>query len=169
MRLSKAQIGRLLSVKLGLRCCGDCCRNFPLSASLEDLRESVERDRAGLEPIPGKNYTTDAEIVLDMVIPLGTKPNSQGEPTMYYSCRHLRENGDCGIYLNRPAVCRDYPSYAMHRPEGERHKGKRCEHKNCNWIMLKVWAALAWVGTRWNSVCHRFSKPPEKMPEKVAG
>lgn len=26
-----------------------------------------------------------------------------------YTCRHLQLNGDCGIYEDRPAMCRDYP------------------------------------------------------------
>lgn len=148
-----ARVSRFAKIKLGLRCCGDCCRRFPLPhTTYEDILESARRTREKLPPVPGKNYQDDT-IVADMIIPLGKFPNTvTGVPMMYYKCRHLKENGDCGNYAGRPALCRNYPY------------GRKCEHKTCNWkaLRLKLWldGTKRWWRRYW---AWRFHRPLEKI------
>jgi len=105
------------------RCTGHCCRRFPLSASLEEIREDLARVARG-EP---HRYGTprDAAFILDMVVPLerSAVPDGHvGEPRQYYTCRHLLATGDCGVYEQRPLMCSDYP-----------YEGGRCHHPECTW------------------------------------
>jgi Fe-S-cluster containining protein len=61
----------------------------------------------------------DGDVIADMVIYLGqleVSPEPHNHPVSeddglghYYTCRHLTEDGDCGIYETRPGMCRDYP------------------------------------------------------------
>ena len=87
------------------RCTGHCCKRF----MMEDSDCSV------LE---------DGEILRDMLIPLGLSDvDEDGDlldlPVEFFTCRHLQQNGDCGIYQTRPQMCRDYPSVVD------------CEYTNC--------------------------------------
>jgi Fe-S-cluster containining protein len=108
------------------RCTGHCCRRFPLSATLAHVHE--------LAADPGQH---EARQLVDMLIPLGTAPDRAGKDREYFTCRHHDAvTGDCGIYADRPRMCRDYPY------------GNACEHSECTAqfvpIRLKRWS----VGTR---------------------
>lgn len=85
-------------------CTGECCQNFILTLTYEDLKARVGEIR-------------DGEFVLDMLIPLGrwekvspegfNKPGHEGGDRMVYKCRHFNdETGRCNEYENRPHVCR---------------------------------------------------------------
>ena len=110
-----------------VRCRGECCKCFPMSVTLQDLKDS-------LLPDPKTTYS-DAAYVVDMLIPLGKLTDSEvrerfgltrlikdrDEPYERFTCRHLRENGDCGAYETRPQMCRSYPEEHM----------KSCLWKEC--------------------------------------
>lgn len=100
------------------RCTGHCCKAFSLPLSPENLADEV---RLGFH-----SRISEIGTIADMVIYLGKgwmdvvtasftpvyTANSPGDPTRpgyIYTCRHLRPNGDCGIYAVRPAMCKDYP------------------------------------------------------------
>lgn len=110
---------------MGDRCTGHCCREFTLTHSQENLnrayaawmrRETSWKKRGGriLRSIPA-----DIHLIAPMVRPLNKK--LKGNPL--YTCVHIQDNGDCGIYKMRPKMCRDYPY------------GKVCDHKKkgCTW------------------------------------
>lgn len=78
------------------RCTGHCCRAFPLSCTLEELRAPDTK-------------LIDAAFVADMLIPLGKRPGPSGELREVYTCRHLSAGGDCTVYERRPRVCWEYP------------------------------------------------------------
>lgn len=89
------------------RCTGHCCKEFTLP-SYPKIRQ---RARMGDD---------DARHVLDLIIPLGgTTHNRSGERIYIYTCKELQPNGDCGIYAERPHMCRDYPY------------GRPCEQPAC--------------------------------------
>jgi len=44
--------------------------------------------------------------------------------THFYSCKHLKSNGDCGIYKDRPGMCRKYPG------------DKLCEYPDCESVFV---------------------------------
>ena len=89
------------------RCHGHCCRCFCLSVTIEDLQKNPEKFQ-------------DGQVILDMIIPLGRiseqelrvkfgdHRHSGDEVKERYTCRHLKENGDCSIYENRPGMCSAY-------------------------------------------------------------
>ncbi len=97
------------------RCTGHCCRRFRLPACPEKLRD------------PNERRYIDHDILVDMLIPLGADvmpPGSwAGRSTKlyHYTCRHLSEAGDCGIYKTRPDMCRLFPGGA----------GARCGQAGC--------------------------------------
>jgi Fe-S-cluster containining protein len=143
---------RKAQIALGLRCCGDCCKRFPLSVSFEEL-EQIADNFEGRYPA---YYSEQGRIIRDMVIPVDVGENGR----QYYRCRHLLTNGDCGIYAERPTMCSQYPY------------GKECEHKGCRWRIYKIrWPfvqALAWVRALpwrlgWRKVCK--ASPLPESPE----
>ncbi len=111
-------------------CDGRCCAVFTFSSSIDDLRESVAGTLVRNEkPIK----IVDDEVLLDMFIPLtqeeaaerrerfglvytrapeGVQCQQDGSapPDQHYTCRHWDEDtGLCGIYEDRPNMCRDFP------------------------------------------------------------
>lgn len=114
------------------RCTGHCCRCFTLSASYEELKQSVEsRSRDDKMEV---SRLEDDEFVLDMLIPLGklteeealklAGPIGNDKPfnpdAERFTCRHF-DGTNCTVYEDRPAMCREY---AVTRPP-------RCEYLNC--------------------------------------
>jgi len=107
------------------RCRGHCCLCFALSIPYDELKKSISGE--------SKTIYKDGEQILDMLIPLGAmngkeiterfgissaEIDSVTEPKERFTCRHLQENGDCGIYETRPWMCRSYPSL-------------KCEYNEC--------------------------------------
>jgi Fe-S-cluster containining protein len=66
----------------------------------EQLWEDYRRWRED----PAKSQIPDLHLIAPMVIPL--KHVRKGS---LYTCKHLQKNGDCGIYADRPQMCRDFP------------------------------------------------------------
>lgn len=90
-------------------CQGACCAVFPLSTPYDRLRDRWP-------------YFTDGDQILDMVEPidlvsalercidLGIETFHARPGRPLYTCRHWdTETRLCGIYEQRPAMCRDYP------------------------------------------------------------
>lgn len=93
--------------RLEQRCTGHCCQAFTLPYSPAELRVMLT-DQAGVE------RCEDHDTVARMVIPIqqpdyGETKGPSGRALYWYTCRHLQNNGDCAIYLERPRMCRDYP------------------------------------------------------------
>ena len=106
------------------RCGGHCCRCFDLSVSINDLKASIAGTYIGSTGVI--SVIEDAEKTLDMLVPLGettdaevegkhglTRLIGQGPAKERYTCKHLQENGDCGVYDSRPHFCRTYPEKHM--------------------------------------------------------
>lgn len=98
------------------RCTGHCCRRFPLSQSYAEVKEAAEKVKAG-----GHDRFQDSVFVADMLVPLGLQvANGSGEMREFFTCRHLdASTGDCGVYEQRPTLCREHPFYG--RSEGTCH------------------------------------------------
>jgi Fe-S-cluster containining protein len=84
------------------RCTGHCCKAFTLSGSYDELKARLCIIEDGMK-------------IATMVIPLGEflfNPETFEKyelATPLFTCKHLKQNGDCGIYLERPRMCSDYP------------------------------------------------------------
>lgn len=89
-----------------MRCSGHCCKDFPLPFSLEEVKTKRETLR-------------DGNVIADMLIYLREQPYLDGDKGYRYTCKHLQENGDCGIYETRPWMCSAYPY------------GKACTKEGC--------------------------------------
>jgi len=119
------------------RCTGHCCTCFTLGGALtyEDLQTLARRARQMKKgyhykkPFKASNgyrfwgSVIDIQIVADMVIMLGFFEYPDNPPPIaskyfevenvglnvpYFTCRHFTGNA-CGIYADRPHVCRDFP------------------------------------------------------------
>lgn len=90
---------------MGDRCTGHCCRLFPVSSTITEIEKVTHAEGGSIE----------AEKLLVMLRFEGLTDVGlvNGEPlgrTMpVYSCIHLKPDGDCGNYEDRPKMCRDYP------------------------------------------------------------
>jgi len=116
------------------RCTGDCCRNFWLPFTPEEIRAAYVfwRDGGASWTDAGGLIRTDTPGDIDIIDPMvrpvaapdvslwrdGTGPGVHGN---FYRCVHLQENGDCGIYEIRPVMCCDFPY------------NKPCVYRNCSW------------------------------------
>lgn len=105
------------------RCTGLCCRHFHVGdppMTPEDLAENARATREG-EPFDRNNHRIypDIEKVASMVIPLGLFKHNPVNHEEFrdwvclYTCRHLKDNKDCGIYEERPHMCRSYPDFGI--------------------------------------------------------
>lgn len=107
------------------RCSGHCCRSFSIPYSPEDIEVyKANIDEAGnyapefllANPVLGEDMNVIAPMLVYIgqnlrVADLRARPRS-GEERLdghWYTCRHLAENGDCGIYERRPRMCSQYP------------------------------------------------------------
>lgn len=86
---------------MGDRCTGACCRRLWLPFSTR-----AEISSSGWP---------DAQQIAEMVVPLEDQYLApDGLPIsvsrgIFVTCKNLQPNGDCGIYENRPGMCRDFP------------------------------------------------------------
>lgn len=121
------------------RCTGHCCRSVSISMSPEELKAMYEL------PKGDSKREKDIDRLYEMLIYLGDFPSNPllklwtetwGEkalrlgttdtwrakahgPQHFYGCRHIQLNGDCGIYDDRPTMCRRYPN------------GSLCDFEDC--------------------------------------
>lgn len=99
------------------RCTGHCCKSFYLGykpAELVSLAERYEAGRVNLD------LAQDARQIAAMIVPV------DGEENRYSCIHHNADTGDCGIYLTRPRMCRDFPD---DRP---------CPFVGCEWDAAKA-------------------------------
>lgn len=116
---------------MGDRCTGHCCRAFTLPRSPEELAEGY---RAWLHQVPGANLVHDIHLIYPMVRHLRLYHAGEVAPDgkvvdqdrHYYRCVHVAENGDCGIYADRPDMCRSYPD------------GNPCTYAACTWDAARM-------------------------------
>lgn len=122
------------------RCTGHCCRSFTLGRSPAELGQMVIRSRryqAGEGDVedPGSSPSNTNWIATALVYQgehskppsgfnnLTVSPDSDRVPkegdSYWYGCRHLVD-GSCGVYEDRPDVCRDYP-----------YRGCECRNEGC--------------------------------------
>ena len=74
-----------------------------MEKSLEEVWDDYERWKLN----PESSTIPDVHLIAPMLIPLG--PIGRAKAEWLYTCKHLRKDGDCGIYENRPRMCRDFP------------------------------------------------------------
>lgn len=124
---------------MGDRCSGHCCRSFSLPfspADIERMRVALAGEEAWPEDLI---YPMDAEVLVPMLVYLGehaNPPHGRLSPELvhpvdgmryhWYTCSHLQENGDCGIYAERPSMCSLYPYE------------KGCKWLDCEWDAAKL-------------------------------
>lgn len=116
-------------------CGGACCRSFFLPYSLDVIKASADAERKlddgtwGLDDVPPDVPLLREVIpISEMLIPLGVHEapphdlvHEVERPAAghYYTCKHLQDDGRCGIYADRPTMCRNFP-----------HAG-RCNYADC--------------------------------------
>ena len=108
------------------RCTGHCCKAFNLNMERlkADYHHAMERRRRH------KRLSMDdkeAIQIFEMIVPLPpTRVGPHGNPheplamitpdwhagtsAVWYRCKNVKENGDCGIYEKRPSMCSRYPN-----------------------------------------------------------
>ena len=129
------------------RCTGHCCRCFYLPINPAELAALVDTEIRHANFAMGSPETPhqvralilarewegralyrilDIIQIADMVEYLGwMTPQDRidgaagREPGNYYRCKNLQANGDCGIYEDRPMMCRGYPY------------GRACSYRGC--------------------------------------
>jgi len=99
------------------RRCGACC----VGLLVEDM--GVLK---GLTLLPGEEKAFPDDIV-EPAVGLGRSPQGQGFKVIAYqmieeTCPHLGE-GECWIYDERPASCRQFPFSLREMPDGRRQMG----------------------------------------------
>lgn len=134
------------------RCTGGCCERFYLPYSPEELmakydawkRQSVGERIEMVAPVHGRQrspsvpedihivalmvkplFPVDAANSVDHVLPAWQEKQRGDYGGWWYTCKHYdRESRNCTIYEQRPAVCREYPSYG---------RDTKCFYANCTW------------------------------------
>jgi Fe-S-cluster containining protein len=95
------------------RCSGHCCKGFHLPYWYNEIMK-MERG----PNITNNQFHKDTRIIQAMLIPMYWECTGVDDEMRRYSCKHQLSNGDCGIYEERPYLCRDYPK-------------RRCEWPQC--------------------------------------
>ena len=99
--------------------CGRCCRVVTTSKTYDELLKlQAEGDSAAceflsiFEPYPSIDSAReiDRELVDNIVEMLCRDGNYDENSTTFYGCKYLQDNNLCGIYEERPALCRHCPS-----------------------------------------------------------
>jgi len=99
--------------------CGRCCRVVTTSKPYDELlRLQAEGDSGAceflkiFEPYPSIDAARaiDRELVDNIIQMLSRDGNFDEETTTFYGCKYLQDNNLCGIYEERPELCRHCPS-----------------------------------------------------------
>lgn len=109
------------------RCTGHCCKAFILPFTPAELWKRYDKWHTPpipLEELPpeeqqeGPRIPDEIHLIAPMVrlvdvLEAGDTCLMTGKilqaQTIFYTCVHLDENNNCGIYEHRPKMCRDYP------------------------------------------------------------
>lgn len=108
-----------MSMDCSVACGGRCCKSFPMSVSPFRLGEIYQLSKG----LPDQ-YSVDAVTICEMLI----RTDQEDDEMPSYTCKHLEAGGLCGIYEQRPKMCREYPY------------GGACDHcgvKNPDYVQLK--------------------------------
>ncbi len=108
------------------RCTGHCCKNFTLPgppamleagsrAHTNRSRRAYWIDESGRRHL--QTWIVDGVMINNMAIYLGVDEDGKHR----YNCVHLQASGDCGVYDERPWMCREYPY------------GRGCDYEKCTW------------------------------------
>lgn len=124
MRVGASPIaGPRPDVEREARCGGDCCRRFTLPwgpgqlrAAFTTWRDSNGRASTWFDPVAGVSVPMIADIgqIAPMLRWLGRSAvgvtGVRGDAVAdWYTCSNLTPGGECGIYPDRPRMCRGYP------------------------------------------------------------
>jgi Fe-S-cluster containining protein len=123
-----------------------CCHFFNLPFSPEVLWENYQHfviNGREEDDANGHARFIDIERIEEMVRYIGYRADRFGSPGHYYTCKHISPEGVCGIYKDRPDLCRHYPNNG------------RCEYRLCE-------------TTRCNYHHSRFKRRYEEMKRKKA-
>lgn len=102
------------------RCTGHCCRQFYLPFTHDEAMLRYQAMLFGDQDLP---WSEDIETIYPMLIPLAVK-ELNGIPCegRIFTCKNLRDDGNCAIYTKRPKMCSDYPY------------GRQCRYDDCTWL-----------------------------------
>lgn len=100
--------------------CGKCCRVVTTSLSYEELKnfalENDEHVRDFLNIFKPYESAEEARKICSKTVDnilselkSNNKDFDEKEIT-FYRCRHIKEDNLCGIYENRPKLCKNFPS-----------------------------------------------------------
>lgn len=139
------------------RCRGHCCHAYSLDAySLftRNYKRVLKQVQEGHDTIDNLNFLQVYEMSiplepfvateslpdnprhpLSVSYPLSNKFDDRPGDPSHYRCKHVKENGDCGIYASRPETCRHYPN------------GHRCHFVHCGSVIFKNWGATSHVAS----------------------
>lgn len=94
---------------------------------VEFIREMlVYKGISYVNPTTGENFNVGDGFCKDKFEVDGDKIRIDKDRNKYcllYTCKHLKEDGLCGVYDNRPKMCRNYPYYG--------DVTRKCEYKDC--------------------------------------
>ncbi len=115
-----------------INCGGHCCKRFTFLYSpteLENNRRAIKKGRPTSRRDNGRFakifLSKDLTYMENMLIFIGkstVNPSDgvdNGIECNIYTCRHLKKDGKCGDYDNRPDICSHYPYE------------KKCKYKKC--------------------------------------
>jgi Fe-S-cluster containining protein len=92
-------------------CDGRCCAVFPLSTTRADLERRVLSITDGLLIAAMLVPLDPVDVVFRRVL-FDQALGDDGTGREYFTCRHWQEDTRaCGIYDDRPAMCRTYPNH----------------------------------------------------------
>jgi len=84
-----------------LRCVGHCCRCFYLREG--ETFEQVHDEYAKWQTDPAANPEDEIQVIAPMLVPRGKDRNGRS----LFTCKHLKNGKNCGIYATRPDMCRE--------------------------------------------------------------
>lgn len=89
--------------------CGDCCKSMYVDRDIHTQAAAIHAGTGTLSGATREETLAELDTLEDMLVQIGSFPD--GSPR--YRCRHFRRDADglgvCGIYAERPRMCRDFP------------------------------------------------------------
>lgn len=95
--------------------CGRCCRVATGAKPYAEILKLAEEGNQGaldflglFDPYPSIEAAREVDaLIVDNII-----RHYNGDDLTFYRCKYIQDDGLCGNYLNRPPVCRHFPSTA---------------------------------------------------------
>lgn len=125
--------------------CGDCCEEFFLPLSPQELLDAFRYDKDQDNKIRmsvrlshdlrkggmsmNRRYQ-DIDLVAPMVRLVREEKNDDGDPRYIYRCVHFDSaTRKCGIYTIRPRMCKGFPFYGSKVPCFDTEMYPRCKYR----------------------------------------